>query len=105
MVFCSGLNKGPIEEVSVVGDKYMRPHLQNVRKEALNQSFLVRRIVDREISLQVCTRGVLKILNIRRHNFPVGDQISLIKASIISDHTININSELVPGHQSCKKSS
>lgn len=78
VVLCSGLDKRPIEEVSVVCDEHVRSHLQNVGKEAFDQSFLVRCIVNFKISFQVWTRGVLKILNISRHDFPVGDQVSLI---------------------------
>ncbi len=58
-----GLHERPVEEVAVVGDKDVRPHVQNVIEEALEQLALVRLVEHDEGTLELGLRGVFEILH------------------------------------------
>ncbi len=58
-----GLHERPVEEVAVVGDENVRPHIENVIEEALEQLALICLVEHDEGSLELRLRGVFEILH------------------------------------------
>ncbi len=75
-----GLHERPVEEVAVVGDENVRPHVQNVIEEALEQLALVRLVEHDEGALELGLRGVFEILHGLTDDFS-GKMLALIYGS------------------------
>ena len=71
---CPVLDKGPVEEVSIVRHEDVWPQIPHVVEEAANKGPLVSFIEDNEGPGVLWLWGVLKVINILRHNLTIDDE-------------------------------
>ena len=84
----SGLDERPVEEVSVVGDEYVRFDVKNVIEELLQQTQLVFFIEDYEGSFKFWSGSILEILHVAGNNLSVANEISLTINHVGNHHDL-----------------
>ena len=84
------LDEGPVEEVTVVGDEYVRPHLENVVEPLLKQSQLILLVENDEVPLKLWLGRVFEVVDVSRDDLPVGDEVAL-PVDHVRDHHDLVN--------------